>query len=145
MPQGIVYLFELVEINEVNGAHVVGPPFAEGSLHSVTQNGAIGQAGQSIKSRQMILLGFGNLSLGDVLRKNDHSSISMACTVNSNIRPFCISTYKSDVVAARQPGVQTIDQVLRIDLGNQACFDTAFNHIDASFKPFSSKSGGNPI
>src|SRR5208282_86280 len=75
MPQSVVNLLELIQIDDVNSAHVVGPPFAKRTLHAVEQNGAIGEAGQRIKSCQIVDLGFGNLLLSDILHENNHSAV----------------------------------------------------------------------
>ena len=75
VPQGVVDLLELVEIDEVNGTHVVGPPCAQGALHVIAQDVAVGQTGQRIESRQMIDLGFGNLALGDILDEGNHAAV----------------------------------------------------------------------
>ena len=65
MPQGVVDLLELVEVDEVDSAHVVRPPLAQRPLHAVAQDGAVGQHGQRIEAGQMIDLGLGDFSLGD--------------------------------------------------------------------------------
>ena len=75
MPQGVVDLLELVEVDEVDGAHVVWPPLAQRQLHAVMQDGAVGQSGQRIEAGQMIDLGLGDPSLGDVLHQDDHATV----------------------------------------------------------------------
>src|ERR1700730_7598169 len=129
MSQGIIDLLKSVQINEVNGAHIVRPPFVERLLHAVAQSRAIGEAGQSIKSRQMVDLSFANLSRGNILNKNDHPSV-LHCLNCEFKRPRMKQLNdKTGVATARKPGIETVDQDLRVGLGNQTCIDTTFHHM----------------
>ena len=76
MPKRVVDLFELIEIDEVNGAHVVAPPLRQraSSMRS-RRTLRLGSPVNGIESRQLIDLGLGNLSLGDVLDQNDHAAV----------------------------------------------------------------------
>ena len=69
----------------------------------------------------MVDLSFGNLSLGDILYQNDHSSVFHGLHGEFKCLAVLHIQNKSGIVAARKPGIKTVDQVLCIDLGNQAC------------------------
>src|SRR5580700_203812 len=99
MSQGIIDLLESIKINEVNGAHGVRVPLIENSIHAAVQSRAIGETGQSIKSRQMVDLSFGNLSLGDILGKNDHTSVFHGLHGEFKCPPILHLDYKSSVAA----------------------------------------------
>jgi hypothetical protein len=113
------------------------------ALHAVAQNGAIGEPGQSVKSRQVVDLGLGDLSLGDILHKHDHAAVFHGLYGEFERPSVQHIRCESGIVAARKPGVQALDQALRVEIGNQTRLDNAFDQV-ARLEPFSSKSGGNP-
>ena len=54
MPERVVDLLELVEVDEVNRAHAVGPALGERLVHAAAQDGAVGQAGERVEPRELI-------------------------------------------------------------------------------------------
>jgi hypothetical protein len=109
----IVDLLELVEIDEVNGAHVVGAPFVERALHAVAQHHAVGQPGQGIEARQMIDLGLGDLALGDVLDQHHHAAVLHRLDGEFERAPVHQVQGEGGIVAAGKPRVEVIDHAAR--------------------------------
>ena len=77
----------------------------------------------------MIDLGFGNLSLGDILHKNDHAAVFHRLHGELERPPVEHIDPKGVVLATRKPGVQAVDQTLRVETGNHTCRDNTFNQI----------------
>ena len=94
-------------------AHMLsGAPLAERPLHAVVQHGAVGQPGQRIEAGQMIDLGLGDLSLGDVLHQDDHAAVFHRLQGEFERAPAFTCPVERGIVAAGKPGVELLDQAL---------------------------------
>jgi hypothetical protein len=98
-------------------------------LDTIAQSHAIGEAGQSIKSRQMVDLGFGNLARGDILNKNDHPAVFHRPNCKFKRPAIQHLDNKGGVIVTCKPGIKAVDKDSRVGLGNETRVDTAFHYM----------------
>ena len=127
--QRVVDLLELVQVDEVNGAHIVDSPFVERLLHAVAQHRAVGQTGQSVEPRQMIDLGLGDLALGDVLDEDHHAAVLHRLHGEFERSPVRQVQSEGGIVRTGKPRIQIVDHALRARLRQQPCLHDALDQV----------------
>ena len=75
MPQRVVDLLELVEVDEVDGKRAAAAQARHRRVHLVAEERAVGQPGQRIVARQLVDLGLGHRAVGDVLEQHDAAAV----------------------------------------------------------------------
>ena len=75
MAERVVDLLELVEIDEVHGAHLLRRAGGKRVVHAAAQDGAVGQSGERVEARKVVDLGLRDLALGDVLADQHHAAV----------------------------------------------------------------------
>ena len=78
--EGVVYLFEAVQVEEDDGKATVGTALqaSEGEAHAIKEERAIGQAGEVVVERRVLQAGFFLLLPADVAIGDEHAIHALA-------------------------------------------------------------------